>query len=442
MRADGTIVCQGESEYGNLSPNERLTSISISDTHICGLREDGIAVCWGDTALLLQPGSLLKDERFIAISVGRYHNCGLLEEEVRTPLYNRPGDPASGVLGTAVSLIELAFCWASDTQGWSSPPQDRRFMSISTGWLETCALRDDGIAVCWGLSTIVGGTPPPADEHFTSISSGGSHACGLRKDGVAICWGEIASPPEDERFTSISSGQDNACGLREDGTAVCWGGIAPPPKDEQFTSISSGTIHGCGLRENGTILCWGDGLWNQFSPGDERFISVSSGDWHTCGVSEDGIINCWGGLSWEETEHREISPEPAYGIGVDFGSARSSFERLGFQFEPIDRKDGRPALLGRKPPDQASTSGESIDIILIGDERGIEEAHLRFSHDTILLSPGILTFLEIMSNGQLTDIDRMVNDFIEGKNPSKMELEGVTVEATLLTDSVQIIFKR
>ena len=442
LRADGTIVCQGESEYGNLSPNERLTSISISDTHICRLREDGIAVCWGDTALLLQPGSLLKDERFIAISVGRYHNCGLREEEVRTPLYNRPGDPTSGVLGTAGSLIELVFCWASDTQGWSLLPQDRRFTSISTGWLETCALRDDGIAVCWGLSTIVGGTPPPEDEHFTSISSGGSHACGLRRDGVAICWGDIASPPEDERFMSISSGQDNACGLREDGTAVCWGGIAPPPEDEQFTSISSGTIHGCGLRENGTILCWGDGLWNQFSPGDERFISVSSGDWHTCGVREDGIIVCWGSLSWEETEHRENAPEPAYGLGVDFGNARSSFERLGFQFEPIERKDGRPAVLGRKPPDPINPPGDSIDIILIGDERGIEEAHLVFSHDTILLSPGILTFLQIMSNGQLTDIDWMVNDFIEGKNPSEMEIEDLTVEATLMTDSIRIVFKR
>ena len=442
LRADGTIVCQGESEYGNLSPNERLTSISISDTHICGLREDGVAVCWGDTALLLQPGSLLKDERFVAISVGRYHNCGLREEEVRTPLYHRPGDPTSGVLGTAVSSIQIVFCWASDTQGWSLPPQDRRFTSIGTGWSETCALRDDGIAVCWGLSTIVGGTPPPEDEHFISIVSGGSHACGLHKDGVAICWGDIASPPEDERFMSISSGQDNACGLREDGTAVCWGRIAPPPEDEQFTSISSGTIHGCGLRENGTMLCWGDGLWDQFSPGDERFISVSSGDWHTCAVREDGTIVCWGSLDWKESEHREDASEPAYGIGVDFGSARSSFERLGFRFEPIDRQDGRPALLGRKPPDQISTSGESIDIILIGDERGIEEAHLRFSHDTVLLSPGILTFIQIMSNDQLTDIDWMVNDFIEGKNPSERRLEDVAVEATLQADSILIIFKR
>ena len=101
---------------------------------------------------------------------------------------------------------------------------------------------------------------------------------------------------------------------------------------------------------------------------------------------------------------------------------------------------GRTA--GRKPPDHTNNPGERIDIILIGDERGIEEAHLLFSHDTILLSPGILTFIQIMSNGQLTDIDWMVNDFIEGKNPSEMRIGEVTVEATFLADSTHMIFKR
>ena len=421
LRSGGTVVCQGESEYGNLSPRlSGFTSISISDTHICGLSENGIAVCWGAVAPLLVPGSLLKDERFKSISVGRYHNCGLSEKEVR----------------------EVVVCWGTTSKGWAPPSQNGHFTSITARRSETCALREDGMAVCWGLSTHGVLPSPPENERFISISGGHSHTCGLRKDGSAICWGEIASPPEDERFMSISSGQDNACGLREDGTAVCWGGMSSPPEDQRFTSISSGTSHACGLREDGTIFCWGYGLWDQFSPGDERFISVSSGWDHACGVREDGTIVCWGSLSWEETEHREDAPEPAYGLGVDFSGARSSFERLGFEFEPIDRKDGRPAVLGRKPPDHTNNPGERIDIILIGDERGIEEAHLLFSHDTILLSPGILTFIQIMSNGQLTDIDWMVNDFIEGKNPSEMRIGEVTVEATFLADSTQMIFKR
>ena len=441
LRSDGTVVCQGESEYSDDSPNVRFNSINHSDTHACGLREDGVAVCWGTEvgiAFLLRPGSLLKDERFKRISVGRYHNCGLLEEEVRTPAYL-----GGRRIGDHVDVIEVVACWASNAQGWSLPSSDVRFTSISTSSLETCALREDGITVCWGSSTEGLQPSPPADERFIFISSGDRHACGLRKDGSVICWGEIASPPEDERFMSISSGQDNACGLRKDGRAVCWGSIAPPPAYARFTSISSGTIHGCGLRENSTMLCWGDGLWDQFSPEDERFISVSSGDWHTCAVREEGTIVCWGSLSWEDIENIEEAPEPGYGLGVDFSRARSSFERLGFKFESVDREDGRPAMFGRKPPDHTRDPGESIEIVLIGDDRGVEEAHLMFSHDTELLSPGIMTFIQIMSNGRLTDIDWMVNDFFtERKNPSVVRIEDVTVEATLLADSVRMIFKR
>ena len=301
MRADGTIVCRGESEHGNLSPNEQFESISISDKHICGLREDGIAICWGFTGFLLQPGSLLDDESYIAISVGSYHNCGLREEEVREPAYI-----GGERIGDYVAVIEVVVCWGTGAQGWSPPSEDGRFTSIITHVWDTCALREDGIPVCWGASSVGISPLPPHDESFVSISrgetAGTSHMCGLRKDGVVICWGDIDSPPDDERFMSISkSGNYNACGLRDNGTAVCWGRTFAPPDNVRFTSVSSGTFHACGLRENGTMLCWGDGLWDQFSPGDERFISVSSGDWHTCAVREDGTIVCWGSLDWEDS---------------------------------------------------------------------------------------------------------------------------------------------
>ena len=302
MRADGTIVCRGDSEYGNLSPNERFESIGISDKHICGLREDGIAICWGFTGLLLQPGSLLDDESYMAISVGSHHNCGLREGEVSRPAYL-----GGERIGDYVSVVEVVVCWGTDAQGWSPPSEDGRFTSIVTHIYDTCALREDGIPVCWGGSSIGLSPLPPHDESFISISrgetAGTNHMCGLRKDGVVICWGDIDSPPDDERFMSISnSGNYNACGLRDNGTAVCWGRMFALPSDDRFTSVSSGTFHACGLRENGTITCWGDGLWNQFSPGDERFISVSSGDWHTCAVREDGTMVCWGRLDWEDSQ--------------------------------------------------------------------------------------------------------------------------------------------
>ena len=301
LRSDGSVVCRAGMNYDprdssyhrvSVSSNERFESISTSNTHTCGLREDGVAVCWGNVYDLLYPYSFLKDEHFTDISIGRYHNCGLREEEVRTPY-----QVIDGKLWYTIDIIEIAVCWGSDDEGWAPPSQAGRFMSISTGWQSICALREDGIADCWGLDQELADLSSeswslPEDERFISIS----YPCGLREDGVVLCFAG-PSPPQDERFISISY----PCGLREDGVAVCWSRAATPPKDERFISISNGRSHGCGLREDNSIVCWGDGPWDQFSPGDERFISVSSGYWHMCGVREDGIIICWGDLDWDES---------------------------------------------------------------------------------------------------------------------------------------------
>ena len=83
---------------------------------------------------------------------------------------------------------------------------------------------------------------PPEDERFAAISSGRHHACALRFDGIPVCWGDDrygqASPPEGERFAVIDAGGGHTCALRFDGTPVCWGinghGQASPPEGERF----------------------------------------------------------------------------------------------------------------------------------------------------------------------------------------------------------------
>ena len=68
---------------------------------------------------------------------------------------------------------------------------------------------------------------PPQDEKFISISSGGGSVCGLRENGSVACWrtGSSYVPKKAEglTFISVSSGWRHACGLRDDGSAICWG---------------------------------------------------------------------------------------------------------------------------------------------------------------------------------------------------------------------------
>ena len=63
--------------YYDMTPpaGERLTSISTSFSHTCGLRVDGTAVCWGSNQH--QKASPPQRERFSAIAAGAGHSCGL-----------------------------------------------------------------------------------------------------------------------------------------------------------------------------------------------------------------------------------------------------------------------------------------------------------------------------------------------------------------------------
>ena len=231
---------RGIAGYVDQTPptEERFASISVGGGFTCALRENGSPVCWGANNV---PASTPSDERLTSISSGAIHACGLRLD------------------GTAV-------CWGRDTYKQSSVPTDERFISISAGEIHTCALREDGTTLCWGdggnqtCTLNPGGTynchgtvtnsefiplSPPEGEWFASISSKDG-TCALRPDGIPVCWTRfqpsgLMSPPEGERFISISATDDHACGLREDGSVVCWGndllGQASPPFEQAGAEI-------------------------------------------------------------------------------------------------------------------------------------------------------------------------------------------------------------
>ena len=190
-----------------------------------------------------------------------------------------------------------AICWGDNDYGQSDPPAES-FVAVSAGESHTCALRENGAAVCWGDNDY-GQSDPPAGA-FAAVSAGGLHTCALREDGAAVCWGnnyEGQSDPPAGSFAAISAGATHACALRDGGAIACWGlnddGQSNPPAGS-FVAVSAGAAHACALREDGAAACWGHDKYGQSAPPAGYFVAVSAGGLHTCGLREDGAAKCWG----------------------------------------------------------------------------------------------------------------------------------------------------
>ena len=94
-----------------------------SHNHMCSLRENQVAVCWG--ADKFGQASPPSGVRFRSISAGGRHTCGITVE------------------GTTR-------CWGANDIGQSTPPAGVRFFELTADHDSTCGLRHDGEVICWG----------------------------------------------------------------------------------------------------------------------------------------------------------------------------------------------------------------------------------------------------------------------------------------------------
>ena len=216
--------------------------------------------------------------RLVAISSGQNHTCALREDGI-------------------------AVCWGLDTFGQASPPEGERFVTVDSGAAHSCGLSADGSVTCWGAEKLVDAYPE--HERFVSIDIGFVLSCGIHEDGATVCWTDIYGVPEtlETRYSTVSSGLFLRCGLLEDGRSMCQdlglfgGGVVSPPveDDGRFASISTGLFHVCALRDDGTPVCWGSDESSLVSPPQgEVFSAISSGGEHTCALRDDGTPVCWG----------------------------------------------------------------------------------------------------------------------------------------------------
>ncbi|HEX7981629.1 MAG TPA: Ig-like domain-containing protein [Gemmatimonadaceae bacterium] len=250
---------------GPLTQAATFTQVIAGSSHVCALTTGGQAYCWGkDISLQLGGGDSSRTNAstpipvypnyeftFRALAAGRGHTCGIRSDGVTLCW----GDNFSGQLGRGT--------FGDTTDAPVAIVGDPGFTQISARGDNTCGITAAGALYCWGAneSGQTGQAPSlrvtvptqVAGAGYTAVAVGGrdatetfgaiGHVCALQ-GSAAVCWG------------SNVYGQLGRGGL----TSVASSSPAPVAGGHAFTSITAGTRTACGMAADG-VYCWGSTIF-------------------------------------------------------------------------------------------------------------------------------------------------------------------------------------
>jgi alpha-tubulin suppressor-like RCC1 family protein len=136
-------------------------------------------------------------------------------------------------------------------------------VEIIAGGAHTCARRAGGSVVCWGYNYLgqlgVGSTRPTSTNRplavrgltgAAQLAAGRYHTCARREAGGVVCWGLNRKGEIGDGSTSDRSSPARVASI----------------SDAQL--LAGGRWHFCVLRLTGSVWCWGDNLGGQLGTGN------------------------------------------------------------------------------------------------------------------------------------------------------------------------------
>jgi alpha-tubulin suppressor-like RCC1 family protein len=241
LKRNGRIVCFGDNRTGALgaeivgdsarfpvevcvasggscTPVSNFVAVRAGLTHACGIRADGTLACWGadrcgqlgnplrtscigserTTALvacseIVAPCVPIED--VIEVGVGDEYTCVLHGTgAVSCWGANGVGEVGLGFFNSGSTAQPFAPVGACDGScGGSCATPLSGAVSLASKWAHSCAVRDDGVAHCWGLNGVgqVGSDTNSGSivcSAYPSCAEGNSPACTLNDAGEArVC---------------------------------------------------------------------------------------------------------------------------------------------------------------------------------------------------------------------------------------------------------------
>ncbi len=233
-------------------------------------------------------------------------------------------------------------------------------LGVGGGAAHSCALRSDGEVFCWGANdagqlgdhTLAARSAPGAVldsqgtplDRVVAISAGDAHTCALRDDGTALCWGDdgdgqlgvgggAAQNPVPQligltTIAHLAAGARHTCADLQNGLVYCWGkndqgqiGSPAPAGNSSPAAVltaqstqldgggalAAGAGHSCALR-GAALWCWGGDSDGELGDGAVRasgapvevvalgahVVAAAAGAAFTCAVDDGGGLSCWG----------------------------------------------------------------------------------------------------------------------------------------------------
>ncbi len=288
----------------DLGAGRAAAAVSVGGTSTCALLDNAAVKCWGDnlngqeglgdtTRRGDDPGemgdalpavNLGTGRTATTISSGRSHVCAILDNgSVKCWGWNQYGQLGLGATDNRGD--------GAGEMGDNLPPVDlgtgRTAVAISSSFVNTCALLDNGRVKCWGF----GGFAIPATG-ATDNRGDGPGEMGDALPYVDLGTGRTA--------VAISTGDNFACALLDNGRVKCWGsnnagqlglgdmdtrGDAPGEMGDALpyldlgtgrtaTAVAAGNSQACARLDDGSIKCWGNNQSGALGLGD----SANRGD--------------------------------------------------------------------------------------------------------------------------------------------------------------------
>ncbi len=372
----------------------------------------------------------------VAVSAGIGSTCAVLDNGQALCF----GDNFHGQLGLDSSSYQVGLGSGETAAAVVKVPINRTVEAVSTGGTHTCMVLDDGQALCFGWNfrgqlgldhRVSKGKNPgetasavvkvPANRTVISVTAGDQHSCAILDNGQALCFGHnfygqlgldsstgttgknpgetaaaVVQVPTGRSVVSVSAGHYHTCLLLDNGKALCVGqnthgqlgldhdankgeiagdtaaAVVKVPANRTVVSVSAGGLHSCVLLDNGDALCFGSNSAGQLAldsaqgqtgttpgsteasivriPAGTTIVSLSVGGSHTCLVLADGTARCVGyigngrlGLD-RDAEQLSTPQGPRYNVDALPGRSNGSTAASVVQVQMIPSASPSPSM--------------------------------------------------------------------------------------------------